>query len=225
MENLWLFITLGRYCFFKEKEMSKEIKYIFPSEELQKFGKDDVGTSLFCNSFFNGRKYGGLLLICDNDLIKRLNVEEIKEHNHAPEFAFRMYSSKQFFFTDYLFEFDIQFDGAKEATKLHLHQDSKSFRDFCKNTIKHRAFGILFQNVDTGLLNATYLYLQDDEDLDWLIRNFEVSKTELSSKLLNTYKQWNGLSKLVREQCKEPSTYFLQNERVAFLDVKRERKL
>jgi hypothetical protein len=204
--------------------MSKEIKYIFPSEELQKFGKDDVGTALFCNSFYNGKKYGGLLLVCDNALIKKLNVEANHSHNYAPEFAFRMYSSKQFFFTDYLFEFDILFNGANEATKLHLHQDSKCFRDFCKYTVKHKVFGVFFQNVDTGSLNITYQHLQDDEDLDWLERNFELSKTQLSGKLLNTYNQWDDLSKLVREQCEEPSTYFLQNERVSFLDVVRERK-
>ncbi len=204
--------------------MSKEIKYIFPSEELQKFGKDDVGTALFCNSFYNGKKYGGLLLVCDNALIKKLNVEANHSHNYAPEFAFRMYSSKQFFFTDYLFEFDIQFNGAKEATKLHLHQDTKSFRDFCKYTIKHRAFGILFQNVDTGLLNATYVHLQDDEDLDWLERNFEVSKDVVSGSLINKFKKWGELSKLVREQCEEPSTYFSQNERVSFLDVIRKKR-
>lgn len=203
--------------------MNKEIKYIFPSEELQKFGKDDVGTALFCNSFFNGKKYGGLLLVCDNTLMKKLNVEANHSNNYAPEFAFRMYSREQFFFTDYLFEFDIHFNGAKEATKLHLHQDTKCFRDFCKYTVKHKAFGILFQNVDTGLLNATYLHLQDDEDLDWLKRNYELSKTQLSGKLLNTYKQWDELSKLVREQCEEPSTYFMQNERVLFLDVIRKK--
>jgi hypothetical protein len=204
--------------------MSKEVKYIFPSVELQKFEKKDVGTSLFCTSFYNGKKYGGLLLICDNILIKSLNVEANHQHNYAPEFAFRMYSNKQFFFTDYLFEFDIQFNGATEATKLHLQQDSKSFRDFCKSTIKHKAFGILFQNVDTGLLNATYLHLQDDEDLDWLKRNFELSKTQLSGKLLDTFKNWDELSKNIQEQNKEESIYFLQNPNVKFLDVVRERK-
>jgi hypothetical protein len=205
--------------------MGKEIKYVFPSEELQKFDKGDVGNALFCNSFYNGKKYGGLLLVCDNALMKKLNVEANRSQNYAPEFAFRMYSSKQFFFTDYLFEFEIQFNGAKEATKLHLHQDSKSFRDFCKNTIKHKVFAILFQNVDTGLLHAMYLHLQNDEDLDWLERNFEVSKTQLSGKLLNTYKQWDELSKYVREQSKETSTYFLHNEGVSFLDVAREKKI
>lgn len=204
--------------------MSKEIKYIFPDAALLKLDKEDVGTSLFCNSFYNEKKYGGLLLVCDNALMKKLNVEANHGNNYAPEFAFRMYSSKQFFFTDYLFEFDILFNGAKEATKLHLHQDSKSFRDFCKKTIKHRAFGILFQNVDTGLLNATYLHLQDDEDLDWLKRNLEVSKTQLSGKLLDTYKEWDELSKYVREQNKETSAYFLHNEKVGFLDVVREKK-
>lgn len=204
--------------------MIKEVKYIFPSTELQKFDKKDVGTSLFCNSFYNGKKYGGLLLVCDNTFMKRLNVEANRIHNYAPEFAFRMYSSKQFFFTDYLFEFDIRFNGVTEATKLHLQQDSKSFRDFCKSTIKHKAFGILFQNVDTGLLNATYVHLQDDEDLDWLERNFELSKTQLSGRLLDTYKKWDELSRHVREQNKEVSTYFLQNSKVKFLDVLRERK-
>lgn len=204
--------------------MSKEIKYIFPDAALQKFTKEDVGTSLFCNSFYNGKKYGGLLLVCDNALMKKLNVEANHSHNYAPEFAFRMYSSKQFFFTDYLFEFEILFNGAKEATKLHLHQDSKNFRNFCKYTIKHKGFGILFQNVDTGLLNATYVHLQDDEDLDWLERNFEVSKTQLSGKLLNSYKQWDELSKYIQEQSKETSIYFLHNEKVGFLDVSREKK-
>nr|WP_315196811.1 hypothetical protein [uncultured Flavobacterium sp.] len=203
--------------------MNKETKYIFPDEALLKFRKEDVGTTLFCNSFYNGKKYGGLLLVCDNTLLKKLNVEANHSNSYAPEFAFRMFSDKQFFFTDYLFEFDVRFNGAKEATKLHLHQDSKSFRDFCKNTIKHRAFGILFQNVDTGLLNATYLHLQDDEDLDWLERNFEVSKDAMSSSVLNKFKQWDELSKRVQEQNKETSTYFLQNERVAFLDVTREK--
>jgi hypothetical protein len=205
--------------------MNKEIKFIFPDVTLLKLGKVDVGTTLYCNSFCNGKKYGGLLLVCDNTLMKRLNVEANHSNNIAPEFAFRMYSSKQFFFTDYLFEFDIQFDGAKEATKLHLHQDSKSFRDFCKYTIKHRAFGILFQNVDTGLLNAAYLHLQDDEDLDWLERNFEMSKKQLSGKLLNTYKRWDELSKYVQEQCEESSTYFSHNEKVSFLEVTRDRKI
>jgi hypothetical protein len=204
--------------------MNKEIKYIFPSEELQKFGKEDVGTALFCNSFYNGKKYGGLLLVCDNALVKKLNVKANHNNNYAPEFAFRMYSREQFFFTDYLFEFDIQFNGAKEATKLHLHQDTKCFRDFCKYTVKHKAFGVFFQNVDTGSLNVTYHHLQDDEDLDWLERNFELSKTQLSGILLKTYKQWDDLSKLVREQCEEPSTYFLQNERVSFLDVIRKKR-
>jgi hypothetical protein len=204
--------------------MSKEVKYIFPFVELQKFDKKDVGTSLFCNSFYNGKKYGGLLLICDNTLLKSLNVEANRTHNYAPKFAFRMYSNKQFFVTDYLFEFDVQFNGATEATKLHLKQDSKSFRDFCKSTIKHKAFGILFQNVDTGLLNVTYVHLQDDEDLDWLKRNFELSKTQLSSMMLDSFKNWDELSKNVREQNKEESTYFLQNPKVNFLDVVRERK-
>lgn len=35
--------------------MNKEIKYIFPNEALQKFDKEDVGTALFCNSFYNGK--------------------------------------------------------------------------------------------------------------------------------------------------------------------------
>ena len=205
--------------------MSKEIKYIFPDTALLKFDKEDVGTTLFCNSFFNGKKYGGLLLVCDNALMKRLNVEENNRNNNAPEFAFRLYSNKRFFFTDYLFEFDILFNGAKEATKLHLHQDSKNFRDFCKNTIKHRAFGVLFQNVETRLLNATYVNLQDDEDLDWLERNFEVSKKALSGSVLNKFKQWDELSKYIQNQNKETSTYFSHNEKVSFLDVTRDRKI
>lgn len=204
--------------------MSKEIKFIVPNVALQKFDKNDVGSSLFCNSFLNGKKYGGLLLICDNSLIKKINIEVTQGNNFAPEFAFRMFSSKQIFFTDYLFEFDIKLQDEAELIKLHLHQDTKNFRDFCKSTIKHRAFGFLFQNVDTGLLSTTYLHLEDDEDLDWLERNFELSKTQISGRLLDTYKKWDELSNYVREQNKENSIYFLHNKKVKFLDVIKEHK-
>jgi hypothetical protein len=204
--------------------MSKEIKCIFPNVALQKFEKKDVGTSLYCNSFINGKKYGGLLLICDSSLIKKLNVEVTQGNNFAPEFAFRMYSSKQFFFSDYLFEFDIKLQDKGKTIKMHLHQYTKSFRDFCKSTIKHRAFGLLFQNVDTGLLIAAYLNLQDDEDLDWLERNFELSKNQLSGSEINKYRQLDELSKYVQNQDKEFSTYFLPNGKVDSLDVIRERK-
>lgn len=204
--------------------MSKEIKCVFPFEELEKLTKTDVGTSLFCTSFYNGKKYGGLLLVCDNALIKKLKVEVNNKTNLAPEFAFRRYTGNQFIFEHHLIEFGIQFDGVKEETKFHLHQDSKCFRDFCKHTIKHKAFSIMFYNIDTGSLYSKYLYLQDDEDLDWLERNFELSKTQLVSKFFKTSGLWEELSALVQKQSKEPSTYFLQNERVAFLDVVRERK-
>lgn len=204
--------------------MNQKIKFIVPNVALLKFNKNDVGSSLFCNSFFNGKKYGGLLLVCDNDMLKRLNVKANQANIFTPEFAFRMYSSKQLFFMDYLFEFEIKLHEGDKSTKLHLHQDSKSFRDFCKSTIKHKAFGLLFQNVDTGLLIASYLNLQDDEDLDWLERNFELSKNQLSGRLFNKLRQWGELSKYIQKEDKESSTYFLHNEKVDSLDVIRDRK-
>lgn len=204
--------------------MNKEIKCIFPNEALLKFQKNDVGTSLFCNSFFNGKKYGGLLLICDNILMKQLNIKAYHILNSVPEFAFRMFSVEQFFFTDYLVEFQAVFYGAKKQTKLHMHQDTKSFRDFCKYTIKHKIFVLMVYNVDTELLNPTYINLQGEENLDWLERNFEISKSQLSGKLLDSYKKWGQLSTKVQEQNKEPSIYFLQNATIPFLDVFRNKK-
>lgn len=204
--------------------MSQKIEFFVPNVALLKFNKNDVGSSLFCNSFFNGKKYGGLLLICDNSLIKKLNVKVTQGNNFNPKFEFRMYSSKQFLFTDYLFEFDIRLQDKGKTIKLHLHQNSKSFRDFCKSTIKHKAFGLLFQNVDTGLLFASYPYLQDDEDLDWLERNFKLSKNQLSGGLFNKFRQWGQLSKYIQKEDKESSTYFLHNEKIDSLDIIRDRK-
>ena len=203
--------------------MSKEIKCIFPVEELKKLNKDDVGTTLYCNNFFNGKKYGGLLLVCDNKLIKKLNIANYDDAD-TPVFAFRMFSSKQFFFTDYLFEFQIQFEAVKEETNLHLKQDSKQFRDFCKSVMKHKSFAILFLNVDTGLLIPKYLHLQDDDDLDWLVRNYDLSKNEMSGSVMNTYKKWGELSKFVQENNSVPTIYFNHNSRIPFLDVVRVKK-
>ena len=123
-----------------------------------------------------------------------------------------------------MFEFQIQFEAVKEETNLHLKQDSKQFRDFCKSVMKHKSFAILFLNVDSGLLITKYLHLQNDEQLDWFIRNYDLSKDEISGSVLNTYKQWDELSKFVQENNSEPTIYFNHNSRIPFLGVVRVKK-
>jgi len=59
--------------------MSKEIKCIYPEDELVKLTKEDVGTTLYCNSFYNGKKLGGLLVVCNKSLIKKLNLSFDKD--------------------------------------------------------------------------------------------------------------------------------------------------
>ena len=123
-----------------------------------------------------------------------------------------------------MFEFEIQFEAVKEETNLHLKQDSKQFRDFCKSVMKHKSFAILFLNVESGLLIPKYLHLQDDVNLDWLVRNHDLSKNQISGSVLNTYKQWDELSKFVQENNSEPTIYFNHNSRIPFLDVVRVKK-
>ncbi len=140
-----------------------------------------------------------------------------------PEFVFRMAKIKQSFFEEYLFEFDMLLHGEKENIKLHLDPTIKGFRLFCEHTIKHKFFGIMFYNVEDKKLQVIYLELQDDEDLDFLERNLDISKENIYNYFSKKFKNLNRFSNFIKQKSPEKSNYFIQNNKVVFIDIFRVR--
>ena len=203
--------------------MSKEIKFVYPEDELVKLTKEDVGTTLYCNSFYNGKKMGGLLVVCNKSLNKKLNLSFDKASLYFTDFVFRMFKIEQSFFEEYLFEFAMLLEGEKENIKLHLDPTIKGFRLFCEQTIKHKSFRIMFYNVEDRKLQVVYLKLKDDEDLDFLERNLAISKKNIYNYFSKKIMNLNQFSDFIKQKSPETSTYFIQNNKIVFLDIFRVR--
>jgi hypothetical protein len=200
----------------------KGMKFISPDQELLKLKKEDVGTTLYCNSFLDGKKMGGLLLVCDNALMKKLNISLTKAMQHPSEFAFRMFKLENILFEEYFFEFDMYFEGEEKSVKFHFDSSSTFFRDFCKQTIKNKYFGILFYNVEEKKMQSIFTNLQDEEDLDWLVRNLEISKNNKITGMLKKLIDMERSSEIIIKQ--DPmnlflSNYYLQNSNTPAIDV------
>jgi len=81
----------------------------------------------------------------------------------------------------------------------------------------------MFYNVEDKKLQVIYLELQDDEDLDFLERNLDISKENIYNYFSKKFKNLNRFSNFIKQKSPEKSNYFIQNNKVVFIDIFRVR--
>ena len=125
-----------------------------------------------CSVLFNEKIIPSLFIACSNEDSKYFGLEP-SANPPSPSFKFRMLNLKKQVYAIEIWLLFGEFD--EKPLKLHLNPSEQATQKFLKLCQKHRMIGFHFYNVGTGLLTSAFTDLGQEEH-DWFVRNYKVSK-------------------------------------------------
>jgi hypothetical protein len=189
------------------KDFEYNVDFILPDaiDNIKEKSIASFGSSILFN-----KTIPGIFLFCDNEYLIKAGIDK-KELIEVPVYKLKMIKSGSHpNLLVYLFEIELIHKNG-HTTRIHFNPREKSFRDFCLLGTKSKMISIHYCTLDSTLMPSVHIEIED-ENIDWLERNFLVSKQ------IKYNSAYTVLIDIVKQQFPK-SEYFIQNKKPIFLDV------